>query len=265
MVIADFDRTLSAFRGPNGEPCEECHDIIFNKCSPTSSWSADVEAFWALTREKFGTLADKPVAQQLALTEWWWTEANAMMLRHNLTESNVVEAIHQANTVLRPGAISFLTNCISEGIPVMIVSAGLNKVIREFLRKHDTSGTLLQSPMLTIHANEMEFDADGRLCGFGKHLITTRNKRDVLHSPGASAQLHQLTHSRRHVLLLGDNINDVDVVADLPPTVKAIKIGFANRPDANVSQYLERYDVVVTEDGPMDYIQHQLLPQLVSR
>ena len=30
LVLADFDRTLTAYRGPAGGVGEECHDVIFN-------------------------------------------------------------------------------------------------------------------------------------------------------------------------------------------------------------------------------------------
>jgi len=43
LVIADFDRTITAFRGPNGEPCDECHDIVFDRSSPSSIWPANVK------------------------------------------------------------------------------------------------------------------------------------------------------------------------------------------------------------------------------
>ena len=50
--------------------------------------------------------------------------ANEMMLKNELNHAMIVEAVGKANTAPRPGAMSLLTECISEGIPVMIVSAG---------------------------------------------------------------------------------------------------------------------------------------------
>ena len=125
-------------------------------------------------------MAEKSEQEQLAWTRWWWTSANEMMLKHKLTRQLVVEAVKKANTLPRPGAIELLETCVRDGVPVVIVSAGLNCVIEEFLRVHDKSGNLLQSPLLSIHANQMNFDADGNLVGFGQNLITTRNKRDSM-------------------------------------------------------------------------------------
>lgn len=139
-----------------------------------------MQAFWALTRQKGGAIGERSDEEQLALTQWWWTSANEMMLKHRLTRQLVVEAVQKANTLPRPGAIELLKTCIGEGVPVVIVSAGLNCVIEEFLRVHDESGSLLQSPLLSIHANRMDFDTAGNLVGFGENLITTRNKRDSM-------------------------------------------------------------------------------------
>jgi hypothetical protein len=41
--LKDFGRTLTAFRGPDGKPCDECHDIVFDRSSPSSTWSSEVE------------------------------------------------------------------------------------------------------------------------------------------------------------------------------------------------------------------------------
>ena len=164
-VIADFDWTLTAFWGPDGSRSDQCHDFILHRCSPSRAWSAEVQAFRALTRQRFGAMAERPKSEQIALAEWWWTSANDMMLKHNLTQDHVREAVQNANTSPRPGAMALLTACISQGIPVAIVSAGLSCVIEEFVRKHDASGSLLSSPLFSIHANVLEFDSIGTLTG----------------------------------------------------------------------------------------------------
>ena len=97
-VVTDFDWTLTAFGGPNGERSDQCHDFILYRCSPSTAWSAEVQAFRALTREKFGAMAERPMREQIALAEWWWTSANEMMLKHNLTKDHVREAVQNANT-----------------------------------------------------------------------------------------------------------------------------------------------------------------------
>lgn len=97
-VVTDFDWTLTAFGGPNGEKSDQCHDFILDRCSPSSAWSEEVQAFRALTREKFGAMAERPMREQIALAEWWWTSANEMMLKHNLTKDHVREAVQNANT-----------------------------------------------------------------------------------------------------------------------------------------------------------------------
>jgi hypothetical protein len=97
-VVTDFDWTLTAFGGPNGERSDQCHDFILYRCSPSTAWSAEVQAFRALTREKFGAMAERPMREQIALAEWWWTSANEMMLKHNLTMDHVREAVQNANT-----------------------------------------------------------------------------------------------------------------------------------------------------------------------
>ncbi len=50
----------------------------------------------------------------------------------------------------RPGAMEMLTGCISKGIPVAIVSAGLSFVIEEFVRKHDASGKFFSKVLYIV-------------------------------------------------------------------------------------------------------------------
>ena len=86
----------------------------------------------------------------------------------------------------------------------------------------------------------------------------------VLHATDIQAQAQKLLLERPNVLLLGDNLNDADVVAGLPASISCIKVGFANRPDAIVGDYLARFDAVVTGDGPMDFV-HRLVQLVVTR
>lgn len=256
FVIADFDRTISGFKGPNGEPCDECHDIIFRHCSPSETWAEAVDTLWNRTRSEFGVLRDKPVEERERLARWWWTYANNLMIEHKINQNMIHSAIKKANTAPRAGALDFLQRCVDCNIPVIIVSAGLQPVIEEFLLQHNE--TLLRSPLLSIHANRMTFDESGVLveCAGEEDMIHFQNKHRIFsHCEAYFAELR--AQGREHALLLGDSLEDVRCLEAIPYQ-SAIKIGFANRPTNDVREYLERYDAVIAEDGSFEYVNNVL-------
>jgi len=87
------------------------------------------------------------------LLDWWWRAANDLILKYEVEEGHVAEAVRRANTLPRAGALEALRRCVDQGIPVLIISAGFSHVIREFVRLHDPD--LAASPLLEIHANHM--------------------------------------------------------------------------------------------------------------
>eukprot|EP00287_Rhodomonas_sp_CCMP768_P006265 CAMPEP_0196724494 /NCGR_PEP_ID=MMETSP1091-20130531/6318_1 /TAXON_ID=302021 /ORGANISM="Rhodomonas sp., Strain CCMP768" /LENGTH=179 /DNA_ID=CAMNT_0042066617 /DNA_START=1 /DNA_END=540 /DNA_ORIENTATION=+ len=164
----------------------------------------------------------------------------------------IQEAVRRANTVPRPGALELLQRCVDCKIPVLIVSAGLQPVIEEFVRQHNE--TLLKSPLLAIHANTMAFDDQGELvaCAGEDDMIHFQNKNQIFRQ--CRTYFEALSkEGRSHVLLLGDSLEDVRCLENIQHKA-AIKIGFANRPSNDVRDYLERFDAVITGDRSMEYV-----------
>ena len=71
-----------------------------------------------------------------------------------------------------------------------------------------------------------------------------------------------LIKARSNVVLLGDSLGDLGMTAGLHHNT-IIKIGFLNEDiEKNLELYKEQFDIVITGDGSMEYI-NQLLHDLL--
>jgi len=256
-LILDFDRTITAFKGKNGEPSDECHDILFRHTVQCDEYQKAVDDLWSLTRHRFGVLAEKPAEEQFALLDWWWDAAHTVMLQHGIEEAHVALAVKRANTLPRDGALEVMRKCVDKGIPVLVVSAGFSQVIKEFVRLHDPA--LAASPLLEIHANHMVFDAGGKLAAFDEPVVHSQNKHFTYkHIGGYFDKLRAAGRDRP--LILGDSLGDADVTMHLPRGGgdAGLKIAFANKHDADIPRFLAVFDAVLTGDQSFAFVDRVL-------
>ncbi|MFW6383331.1 MAG: hypothetical protein ACOCZQ_01665, partial [Nanoarchaeota archaeon] len=73
-----------------------------------------------------------------------------------------------------------------------------------------------------------------------------------------------LISKRNNVILLGDSLEDLGMVNDLGTNL-VIKIGFLNENIENkLELYKSKYDVVITNDGTMNYV-NKILGELSGK
>ena len=109
----------------------------------------------------------------------------------------------------------------------------------------------LYRPGIHIIANEYEFDETGKLLRIKEPIINLANKAKIL---VAGHECHQDVADRPNVLVLGDNIDDLDMVEG-SKFDNLLSVGFLNDetdPDSR-QKYSLSFDAVVTGDGPMDF------------
>ncbi|KAJ1480091.1 pyrimidine 5'-nucleotidase-domain-containing protein [Baffinella frigidus] len=256
-VILDFDRTITAFTGKNGGPSDECHEILFRHPKQSDKNLKEVDDFWVRARETFGVMHMKSEEEQKVLFDDWWREANNLILRHGIEEAHVALAVQRANTLPRDGALELMRKCVERDIPVLIVSAGFTQVITEFVRQHDPA--LAASPLLSIHANHMVFDSGGTLAAFGEQVVHAKNKRFLYnHIGGYFDKLRAAGRDRP--LILGDSLGDAEVTMHVPHGGggAGLKIGFANKADADIPRFLSVFDAVLTGDQSFAFVDEVL-------
>lgn len=164
----------------------------------------------------------------------WWAAALAMMQKYGLTEDIIADIAIRDFMRLRDGSIDLFKILADREIPLSILSAGIGNVISKFLKVRS-----LLTSNVTITANKLVFDTHGAVAGFCEPVIHSFNKARHASTP------------RSYVLLLGDTIEDAQMVNDVD-TDCVIRVGFLNESvEENRAAYLRAYDIVICNDASM--------------
>jgi len=111
-----------------------------------------------------------------------------------------------------------------------------------------------------IISNSFEWDANGNAVAIKQPIIHTLNKYETAIQ---DFPVFNIIKERKNVLLMGDSLDDVGMVEGFDCD-NLIKIGFLNENiDENLEQYKSNYDVVVLNDGPLDFV-NKLLKEIIK-
>lgn len=184
----------------------------------------------------------------------WWTKAHALMETYHLNRAHLAEMVSEKDAlVMRDGTMRLLETANKHDVPFHVFSAGIYDVIHAYF---EFCGAYQHNPHVV--SNMMDFDGEGNLTGFKGNLVHTLNKNSrVIQDSGSWPRVKD----RTNVLLLGDNINDVQMADGLNVT-DIINVGFLNDRVERLSQYMERYDVVLLGDPDMSFV-NSLLDSLL--
>ncbi len=185
----------------------------------------------------------------------WWTKYWNLFIEYGLDKNMINDIIKKVQ--LRKNCLIFLDTLKEENIPLLIFSAGIGDIIREYLRSIDKF-----SPNLQVISNLLEFDKDGKAIRYDEdHIIHTFNKNEV---QVKDHPYHKEIEKRKNVILLGDQIGDLNMAEGMPHDC-IIKIGFLNAHVGELfEKYSEEFDVVILNDDSMDYI-NRLLKEIIKK
>ena len=101
----------------------------------------------------------------------------------------------------------------------------------------------------------MNFDPETGICNeFAEPLIHVFNKSEITIKGSKDSLYHTTIENRGNVILLGDSIGDLQMSSGIKHDV-CLNIGFLNYDDEKLlGSFLERFDIVVLDDGPMDAV-----------
>lgn len=251
QIIADFDRTLTAFATSSGKMSNSSHGII--ECS--RYLSADYKQAITRINDKYFPLEISPHIsdeQRIIYMIEWWTQAHELMVKQNIQKHYIDDAVQAAmkrdDIELRKKAPELLQYCHQLNIPFLIFSAGLGDVIASYLQQ-----LKLLTSNVHLVSNFMQFDAKQHLIGFGD-IIHTLNKTYQWVERGGQ-NFTKDTQSRHNVILMGDNLGDANMNRGLDNDGVVVKIGFLHdHVSARLSSYLDAFDVVILNDGSMEFV-----------
>jgi len=254
QVVTDFDKTLTtAFckgKKNNSTISQIRHNNFLGDDYTTKTYSL-FDKYYPI--ENDSTLS---VEEKIPYMEEWWTKHLTILVEYGLNTKVIDKVINIQSKYLRKGYKKFFKTLSSKNIPVLILSSGLGDVIEGVLKKK-------KSLTKNIHviSNFFEFDKTGKATGYKGKIIHVLNKDEsqIINTP----HFEKITQ-RRNVILIGDSLGDLKMVAKIPYD-EILKIGFlVNNVDAQLEEYKKNFDVVLLGDGSLDYV-NELLKEIFKK
>ena len=249
-VVSDWDRTLTRARTPDGRDVTSYLAIVYgNYLGP--AYRAEMDALYASYRG-VEVSVDVPADEKEREMQAWWRSAFELLVRFGFCREMVEDLVARDLLMLREGAETFFSRLAERGIPLLVLSAGIQDVIVGFSRTRS-----LLTPNVYVIANALIFDAEGRMTGYREPVVHSLNKTVArVRGMGYAGEVT----GRRNVMLLGDTLEDAQMDRGLDHDC-VIRVGFLNAAVHQQDAYAAVYDVVVCGDGEMGVV-NGLLAQI---
>lgn len=236
-VLLDFDKTITSYDSLDSwgvagmaadEGCEVEVNKLYEKYRP-------IEMDYNISYE-----------EKYKQMETWYNSCMNLYYKYHLNKDKLKKVVKNSNIVFRKGAKEFLKYTYENNIPVVILSAGVGSVIKEFLKEKKCF-----FDNIFLISNTFIYDESGNAYGLENLLIHTMNKTVEGHLKGKRKEEFD---KRPYRLLFGDTIEDINMTPkkDLE---KTIKVGFLDKKLENLSTYRKKFDIVLTkEDATFDNV-----------
>ncbi|MBU1160659.1 MAG: hypothetical protein V1768_03095 [Patescibacteria group bacterium] len=244
--LSDFDRTLTQAFIDN-ERIPSAISILRNGNYLTPDYAEKAHAlfnyYYPIEINVNISLEEKRKAMRK-----WWAEHFELIIKSGLNKKDLEKISKSKKIKLRKGAKKLINSLNSHNIPLIIMSScGIgNEFISMYLKEH---GILHNN--IHIISNAYEWDENGKAIAVKQPIIHGGNKNEVVIKNFA---VFELIKNRKNVLLLGDSLGDTEMINGFDYD-NLIKIGFLNENvKENLEEYKKNYDVVILNDGSMEYV-----------
>jgi HAD superfamily hydrolase (TIGR01544 family) len=253
-VISDFDRTLT-YGNLDGVKTPSIISMLRDGNHLSEDYAKRAhelfDKYHPIEVSDEATLSEK----KEAMKEWWDTH-NKLLVESGLTKDDLKDIVENGHLQFREGIFYFMDFLDEREIPFVILSAsGAGDAIEMFF---EDAG--LDYDNIHYITNQFVWDETGRAVGVKEPVIHSMNKDETVVSEIPS--VFEEVRGRRNVILLGDSLSDIDMVAGFEYD-NLIKIGFLNdKIDQHRKQYTENFDIVVEGDGDLSFV-NELLEEII--
>ena len=170
----------------------------------------------------------------------WYRSCMSLYTKYNLTKEKLINSVQGEGLTFRKGVKELLEKAYKENIPIIILSAGIGNVIKEFLVQQNC-----YFGNIYIISNFIDFDENGKAKKFDNSImIHTLNKS--MRGKLPKEQLEKIK-DRKYKILIGDLKEDENMV-DKEEWSTTLKIGMLNNNTKEILKvYKETFDIVLTE------------------
>lgn len=215
-ILIDFDRTLTRANSISGWRVLYYSELLGN----------DFKQRYDEIHDKYNETLEERFKEYIDLLH-----------EKNLDNEIIKEAVKGTNLQLRDGAKEFLKRMKEMNIPVIIISCSLKNIIKEYLEFNDCNYS-------NIYIYSNYYDEKGK---HEKDIyqVTPCTKNQIIFSK----ELKDKIETKEYVLLLGDVIDDVNMVKK-DQIEKTITVGFLDKKiEQNLESYKSSFDIVLTDNA----------------
>ncbi|ORX82383.1 HAD-superfamily hydrolase [Anaeromyces robustus] len=176
----------------------------------------------------------------------WWTKQHDIIIEQKLTQESLNELIKAMPVVFRDGFEELFEICKSNGIPMLIPSAGIQNVIEGVFKQNK-----LEYEKLCVKSNQMLFSPKTGTCdAFSEPVIHSLNKYQF-NFKGTPYEKYII--DRKNILLFGDSLGDIAMSKTIDHE-QVISFGFLNIDvDKKLENFMNVFDVVITNDSSFNF------------
>lgn len=245
QVVTDFDNTISRSHF-NGKPCCSTHGVLESSRIINEEYRLQAQKL----HDKYYPIEINPhisTEEKIPQMVEWYSRSHAILVSCGMKKHDFPKLVADSSIMLRDGCESFFEMLHEHQIPTLVFSAGLGDILEEALRHFQC-----HFPNLKFISNYMQFDEEGNIVGFKGELIHMYNKN---RSHVSSPEYYQAVKEKTSILLLGDSLGDLDMLAGSQLQEVVLRIGFLNsRIEERLPQYLNSFDIVLLDDQTMDVV-----------
>ena len=198
-----------------------------------------------------------PRAEKVEAMNAWWHEHSVLLVASGLNKRDIEKVVTSGWVKLREGFSEFVGFLDKHNIPLVIMSSsGLgSESITSYLRHAGVSYKNIH-----IICNNYIWDDAGFAVAIKEPIIHVLNKDETAIQ---GYPVFEVVKNRKNVLLLGDGVDDLGMVQGFDYNY-LLTIGFLNdKVEENLNRYKEVFDVVLTNDASILYV-NKLLQEVIE-
>ena len=208
-IVTDFDHTITTFDSQN------CWGVLSKIPGISKEYIKESKdnnnLYYPIEQDDNLNYEEK----NKKMKEWYQKHAE-LLIKYQLKESDLIKICEAASFTLRKGVKEFLYYTYKNSIPIIIVSAGISRIIESVLKNNNC---LYDN--IYIISNIFKFQ-DNKLKSVRNKIIHSLNKNKV----DLPKKVNDILKDKDEAIIIGDNISDSYVT--LKELKKTYKIGFLN-------------------------------------
>ncbi|MBS3093412.1 haloacid dehalogenase-like hydrolase [Candidatus Pacearchaeota archaeon] len=255
-ILSDFDGTLLKCWN-KGEKINSLISRLRNGKYLTPEYARRAQALF----EQYHPIeidSTIPLERKIKKMREWWTKHWDLLIEYKFNQKTIREyvsdMIKNKKPEFRSGISEFVYFARDKKIPIVILTAGLEDLVTEYLVQKD-----FNFENINVIGNKLHYDKRRYASRIDKimHVFS----KDERHIQGLSVYKELL--NRKNVLLLGDGLGDLGMIKGFPYE-NLISIGFVNEPTEAIKElYMKHFDVLILNDGSLQYL-NSLLKKIPS-